>query len=189
MTDRDYFAAAALIRGMGVLGCEQIAKSCYEMADAMLRERERERTNHDAAPEATANADGEPAPKCGGEAGLSSRDGTGNTPSKAETAALEFVVEEGRTASIDDYGILRSWLIRLRPEWEHQSYEESDEKRTNTTMNRDTTHADGSVQGEGTLTDEELDAIEHGLERLELHYDTESEFSAGTLRKLLKRMR
>ena len=41
MTDRDYFAAAALTRGMGVLGREQIAKSCYEMADAMIRERER----------------------------------------------------------------------------------------------------------------------------------------------------
>jgi hypothetical protein len=50
MIDRDYFAAAALTRGMGVLGYEQIAKSCYEMADAMLRERERERTNHDAVP-------------------------------------------------------------------------------------------------------------------------------------------
>lgn len=52
MTDRDYFAAAALIRGMGVLGREQIAKTCYEMADVMLRERER--TNHDAAPAAIA---------------------------------------------------------------------------------------------------------------------------------------
>lgn len=52
MTDRDYFAAAALTRGMGVLGYEQIAKSCYEMADAMLRERER--TNHDAVPAAKA---------------------------------------------------------------------------------------------------------------------------------------
>lgn len=41
MTDRDYFAAAALTRGMGVLGYEQIAKSCHEMADAMIRERER----------------------------------------------------------------------------------------------------------------------------------------------------
>ena len=41
MTDRDYFAAAALIRGMGVLGREQIAKTCYEVADVMLRERER----------------------------------------------------------------------------------------------------------------------------------------------------
>jgi hypothetical protein len=52
MTDRDFFAAAALTRGMGVLGYEQIAKSCYEMADAMLRKREQ--TNHDAAPEARA---------------------------------------------------------------------------------------------------------------------------------------
>ena len=52
MTDRDYFAAAALTRGMGVLGCEQIAKSCYEMADAIIRERER--TNHDAVPAARA---------------------------------------------------------------------------------------------------------------------------------------
>lgn len=59
--------------------------------------------------------------------------GTGNTPSKAEIDALEFVVEEGR---IGNYGILRSWLIRLRPEWESQSYEESDEKRVNTTTER-----------------------------------------------------
>jgi hypothetical protein len=41
MTDRDHFAAAALTCGMGVLGYEQIVKSCYEMADAMLREREK----------------------------------------------------------------------------------------------------------------------------------------------------
>jgi hypothetical protein len=76
-----------------------------------------------------------------------------DTPSKAEIDALEFVVEEGRTASIDDYGILRSWLIRLRPEWESQSYEESDEKRVNTTTNRDTTPSEGSVRGEGTVGD------------------------------------
>jgi hypothetical protein len=38
------------------------------------------------------------------------------------------------------------------------------------------------------LTDEELDAIEHGLERLELHSDTESEQSAATLRSLLERL-
>ena len=54
MTARDYFAAAALTRGMGVLGREQIAESCYEMADAMIREREREQTNHDAVPAAKA---------------------------------------------------------------------------------------------------------------------------------------
>lgn len=53
-----------------------------------------ERTNHDAVPEAKANADGEPAPKCGGEAGLSSRDGTGNTHTltDAEREAIETAV-------------------------------------------------------------------------------------------------
>jgi hypothetical protein len=80
---------------------------------------------------------------------------TGDTPSEAEIDALEFVVEEGRTASVDDYGILRSWLIRLRPEWESQSHAESDEKRTNTTMSRDATPGESSVQGEGTFTNEE----------------------------------
>jgi hypothetical protein len=53
-----------------------------------------ERTNHDAVPEAKANADGEPAPKCGGEAGLSSRDGTGNTHTLTdeEREAIEFAI-------------------------------------------------------------------------------------------------
>ena len=90
-------------------------------------------TTHDAVPEAKArDADRGRTDKAVARPG----DGTGNTPSEAEIDALEFVVEEGRTASVDDYGILRSWLIRLRPEWENQSYEESDEKRTNTTMSR-----------------------------------------------------
>ena len=106
-------------------------------------------TTHDAVPEAKAANDGR-TPK--------DADGTGNTPSKAEIDALEYVVEEGRIASMDDYGILRSWLIRLRPEWESQSYEESNEKRANATMNRDDTPGQGSVQGEGTLTDIVADA-------------------------------
>jgi hypothetical protein len=38
--------------------------------------------------------------------------------SQAETDALEYVVEKGRIASNIDYGVLRSLLIRLRPEWE-----------------------------------------------------------------------
>ncbi len=37
--------------------------------------------------------------------------------SDAEIDALEFVVEEGRIASQMDYGVLRSLLVRLRPEW------------------------------------------------------------------------
>jgi hypothetical protein len=66
MTDRDYFAGAALTRGMGVLGYEQIAKSCYEMADAMIRERGR--TNHDAVPAAKAEEHESSVPRGSGSA-------------------------------------------------------------------------------------------------------------------------
>jgi len=38
--------------------------------------------------------------------------------SEAEIDALEYVVEEGRIASMDDYGVLRSLLCRMRPERE-----------------------------------------------------------------------
>jgi hypothetical protein len=242
MTDRDYFAAAALTRGMGVLSREQIAKSCYEMADAMIRERGR--TNHDAVPEAIARTDpSESSVPLGNGGGCGGTDkpvtlpavGTGNTtldgapaaeagagkpqishpqagntqtappcvetdgpPSKgegfhipdsrtrlseAEIGALEYVVEEGRIASMDDYGVLRSLLVRVRPEWESQSYEKNDEKRINTAMDRDTTPGDGSVQGEGTLTDEEREALEFAVEtgRVATH-------DAATLRNLLERL-
>jgi hypothetical protein len=134
---RDTFAAAALT---GLLSNVQryqngpLTEQAFEIAGFMLKERERTsptpqpRTavlstgdvvyyhpTHDAAPEARArDADRHRTDKAASRPG----DGTGNTPSKAEIDALEFVVEEGRTASVDDYGILRSWLIRLRPEWE-----------------------------------------------------------------------
>jgi hypothetical protein len=138
-------------------------------------------TTHDAAPAAIArDADRGRTDKAVTRPG----DGTGNTPSEAEIDALEFVVEEGRTASVDDYGILRSWLIRLRPAWEHQSYEESDEKRTNTNTNRDTTPGQGSVRDEGALTDAEQQALEFAIEtgRVATH-------DAATLRKLLERLK
>ena len=52
-----------------------------------------------------------------------------------------------------------------------------------------------SVQGgsvtvtmDAMLTDEELDAIEHGLEQIELHSDLESRSSAKALRGLLERL-
>jgi len=38
--------------------------------------------------------------------------------SEAEIDALEYVVVEGRIACMDDYGILRSLLVRVRPECE-----------------------------------------------------------------------
>jgi hypothetical protein len=139
---RDTFAAAALTGLLSRSIAPEQAMSQYvhiaaAYADAMLRECER--TNHDAAPEACVQqSTREPersllAQSESVERGLPR---TGDTPSKAEIDALEFVVEEGRTASVDDYGILRSWLIRLRPEWESQSYEESNEKRTNINTNR-----------------------------------------------------
>lgn len=178
MNDRDTFAAAALTGLLSNIPRYQlgvIAVQAYDIADEMIAERSRtgqtaegtppqsrsgqstaeavpevakctERENdHDAVPDARArDADRGRTDKAVTRPG----DGTGNTPSKAEIDALEFVVEEGR---IGNYGILRSWLIRLRPEWESQSHEESDDKRVNTNTNRDTTRGEGSVHGEGTV--------------------------------------
>jgi hypothetical protein len=117
---RDTFAAAALT---GLLSNVQryqngpLTEQAFEIADFMLRERSRtgqdagdttpqsrSETNHDAVPAARAYADGEPAPKRGGEDGLNPRDGTGNTPTEAEIDALEYV--------------LRGLLERLRREKE-----------------------------------------------------------------------
>ena len=113
--------------------------------------------DHDAVPEAKAFPSESSVP-LGNGGGCGGTDkpvtlpamGTGNL-SEAEIDALEFVVEEGRIASMDDYGILRSLLVRVRPVWESQSHKESNEKRINTAMDRDTTPGDGSVQGEGTV--------------------------------------
>ena len=88
MNDRDCFAAAALIRGMGVLGYGQIAKSCYEMADVMLRERER--TNHDAVPAARAEEPESSVPRGSGSA-------LANTP--AEPVAWVAFATDGSESS------------------------------------------------------------------------------------------
>jgi hypothetical protein len=112
--------------------------------------------------------------------------GTGNL-SEAEIDALEYVVEEGRIACMDDYGILRSLLVRVRPEWENQSYEESDEKHANTNMNRDTTPGEGSVQGEGTVG---MADIAHGaaenLQGVCKTFDQWSRETAGVMHRLAR---
>jgi hypothetical protein len=145
---RDTFAAAALTGLLSRSIAPEQAMSQYvriaaAYADAMLRERER--TNHDAVP--LGNGHG-----CGGtdKPVTLPAVGTGDL-SEAEIDAIEYVVEEGRIASMDDYGVLRSLLVRVRPEWESESYEESDENRMNTNTNRDATPGDGSVQGEGAV--------------------------------------
>jgi hypothetical protein len=103
--------------------------------------------------------------------------------SDAEIDAIECVVEDGRIASMSVYGVMRSLLVRLRPEWESESYEESDEKRVNTTMNRDATPSDGSVQDEGTLTKKERKAVAFAAE----HFGAFKN-QAATLRSLLERL-
>ena len=54
--------------------------------------------------------------------------------SKAEIDALQHVVEDGQIVKMWDYARLRRLLIRLRPEWEDQPYEKSDEKRGDSNM-------------------------------------------------------
>lgn len=89
--------------------------------------------NHDAVPAAIARTDADR--NRTDKAAIRPGKGAGNTPvaesatpdgyaytgwpsiSDAEIDALEFVVEEGRIASQMDYGVLRSLLARLRPEW------------------------------------------------------------------------
>jgi len=174
---RDTFAAAALTGLLAKSIAPEQAISQYvriagEYADAMLRERER--TNHDAAPAAKACTD---SASCGRGCDGTHKPvtlpavGAGDIPdsrtrdivtrlrrwchavdaesaqdlmdeaateievqractsaardeverlrlSESEIDALEYVVEEGRIASLDDYGILRSLLVRVRPEWE-----------------------------------------------------------------------
>lgn len=86
---------------------------------------ERDNTNHDAAPAARAPADScvpRRAVDCDSDGTdkadpLTRNCGTGDI-SEAQIDALEFVVEEGRIANIEEYGILRQLLIRLRQEWE-----------------------------------------------------------------------
>jgi hypothetical protein len=148
MTDRDTFAAAALTGLLSRSIAPEQAMSQYvriaaAYADAMLRERDF--PSESSVP--LGNGGG-----CGGtdKPVTLPAVGTGNL-SEAEIDALEFVVEEGRIASMDDYGVLRSLIVRLRPEWENQSYKESNENRMNTNMNRDTTPSDGSVQSGGAV--------------------------------------
>jgi hypothetical protein len=207
---RDTFAAAALTGLLSRSIAPEQAMSQYvriaaAYADAMLRERER--TNHDAVPEAIAYPSESSVPR-GNGGGCGGTDkpvtlpamGTGDIPvsrtrgrvgtilSEAEIDALEYVAEEGRIASMDDYGILRSLLVRVRPEWESQSYEKNDEKRTNAAMNRDATPSEGSVQGEGALTDAEREAISFFATLRGGDFDSCLP-RAATLRELLERLK
>lgn len=196
---RDTFAAAALT---GLLASNpydqamtyaEYANESYRMADAMLRESER--TNHDAAPAAKAYPCESSVPR-GNGGGCGGTDkpvtlpavGTGNL-SEAEIDALEFVVEEGRIASMDDYGVLRSLLVRVRPEWETadsvSTIAEGETDSSQPVERTPQTHAtpgEGKVQGEGTtnMADILYEAAEN-LQNVQKTFDQWSRATASVL--------
>jgi hypothetical protein len=118
------------------------------------------RTNQDAVPAARA-AEPESSVPLGSGAALANTQtappSKGEGLSEAEIDALEYVVEEGRIACMDDYGILRSLLVRVRPEWETAdslspfAKPENDSPQPDATPKTHATPGDGSVQGEGTV--------------------------------------
>ena len=69
--------------------------------------------------------------------------------SEAEIDALEYVVVEGRIASMGDYGILRSLLVRVRPEWE-TNHDAAPAATARTDADRDRTDNAATRPGEGT---------------------------------------
>ena len=77
--------------------------------------------------------------------------------SEAEIDALEYVVVEGRIASMQDYGVLRSLLVRVRPEWEAADSvspfakpETDSPQPVEPTPPTHATPGEGSVHGEST---------------------------------------
>jgi hypothetical protein len=71
----------------------------------------------------------------------------------SESSAVYMLREQADAAA-------RAWGWTVVPLYRtHESYRQINEKRINTAMDRDTTPGDGSVQGEGAITDEEREAI------------------------------
>ena len=66
-----------------------------------------------------------------------------------EIDALEYVVVEGRIACMGDYGILRSLLVKLRPEWE-TNHDAVPDATARTDADRDRTDKAATRPGEGT---------------------------------------
>ena len=122
MIDRDYFAAAALTRGMGVLGCEQIAKSCYEMADAMLQERER--TNHDAVPAARAEEPESSVPLGSGSALANTLEPSNRIADLVDEVARLRLTDEEREA-VEWFAEVRKPLTRLTQSHNREKYKDT----------------------------------------------------------------
>jgi hypothetical protein len=191
MTDRDHFAAAALLGllARGLLPSNLLAADAYKVADAMLRERER--TNHDAAPAARASVDSvAPQPTTDGrertdKSPARTVDGTGDTPEPVAWAVMpanrdycvtlstrkgsaqreaERKVECGEYATMDD--------IVVVPLYRHPPCQDFSQKDL-------------------TLTDAEREAIERAVDSIASTMPYESQQGLAdwkTLRGLLRRL-
>lgn len=142
MTDRDTFAAAALTGMLSRSIAPEQAMSQYvriaaAYADAMLRERER--TNHDAVPEAKATNDGG-TPK--------DADGTGNT-GESLSESLPDYCWDGDTDGGDE--------MRIADECRDPELLAAEVRRLQSVI----------AAGEPTLTDAEREAIETAVRWLE----------------------
>jgi hypothetical protein len=176
MTDRDTFAAAALTGWLAsqqtVISKKEMAMRAYDYADAMLRERER--TNHDAVPEATArtDADRDRTDKAAARPG----EGTGDIPcSRArEIAAWAVYVNGEYDSSYGPDAIDEALEIAADCSGEVVPLYRTPQSHA--------TPGEGSVHDVCTLTAEEREAIADAIRRL-WGFDC-----AATLRSLLERL-
>jgi hypothetical protein len=186
MTDRDHFAAAALTGLVGECGYhspEDVAGEAYALADAMLRERER--TNHDAAPAARAQLPtGDHASGGSGSVGTDNADpltrlGTGDTQ---EPVAWGVAAGCGVLAT----SISRIDAVDMQSDYECETAVVPLYRSPTLTATppSHTTHGECSVPPEctqPTLTDEEREAIAVCID------DIRFEDVQATLRSLLER--
>jgi hypothetical protein len=176
MTDRDTLAAAALT---GLLANEgegpSLSNTCayaYRIADAMLRERER--TNHDAAPAATARTDAD-------------RDRTDNAAARPGEGTGDIPCPRARE--------IAAWAVYVNGEYDSSygpdAIDEALEIAADCsgevvplyrTPQSHATPGEGSVHDVCTLTAEEREAIADAIRRL-WGFDC-----AATLRSLLERL-
>lgn len=175
MTDRDTFSAAALTGLLASMQknayAEEMASHAYEIADAMLRERER--TNHDAAPAAIARTEstaGEP--------------GGGHGSDRTDKAVTRPVMGTGNTqepvAWAVDWGggdIDCEFVFRDKKSVEEVIAENDETKGRVVPLCRSP-----------TLTDEEREAIEQMLDEVAGKAPAAS-WVPATLRSLLERLK
>lgn len=195
MTDRDTFAAAALTgllaTGQGPYhGEDYFATAAYKAADAMLRERDK--TNHDAAPAAKATADRyvRRAAADGGSDRTAS-EGTGNTPPPHATSTQGSVPSDGSVPDSRKWNEPVAWAVQWAGEDIDVRSVFSD--RASAERHVANYHGKNSIvplyrHPQPTLTDEEREAVEQAIDAANGMAQAEP-WTIRTLRGLLERMK